>query len=66
LKYFWKAVAIKFAARGATAALLAASDGPLPVGDLIAAGLAIWTIVDIIRLSDTLWAEAGRLAKQEA
>jgi len=65
-KYFWKAVAKKFAARGATAALLATADGPLPIGDLIAAGLAVWTIVDIIRLSDTLWAEAGLLASQQA
>jgi hypothetical protein len=65
-KYFWKAVAKRFAARGAAAALLAAADGPLPIGDLIAVGLAVWTIVDIIRLSDTLWTEAGRLANQQA
>lgn len=64
-KYFWKAVAIRFAARGATAALLAAADGPLPVGDLIAAGMAVWTVVDIIRLNRVLWADAAKLAGQE-
>jgi hypothetical protein len=65
-KYFWKAVAKRFAARGATAALLAAADGPLPVGDLIAAGFAVWTVIDIIRLSSVLWTEAAVIAKQEA
>jgi hypothetical protein len=65
-KYFWKAVAKRFAARGATASLLAAADGPLPVGDLIAAGFAIWTVIDIIRLSSELWTEAAVIARQEA
>lgn len=65
-KYFWKAVAARFAVRGATAAALALADGPLPVGDLLAAGLAIWTVVDIIRLSDELWRDAGKLAQQGA
>lgn len=65
-KYFWKAVAKRFAIRGATAALLAAADGPLPVGDLIAAGFAIWTVVDIIRFSSELWSDAAVIARQEA
>lgn len=65
-KFFWKAAAKRFAARGATAALLAAADGPLPVGDLMAAGMALWTVIDIIRFSNELWAEAARLANQEA
>lgn len=65
-KYFWKAVVARFALRGATAATLAAADGPLPIGDLVAAGLAIWTIVDVIRLSDELWRDAAAIARREA
>jgi hypothetical protein len=65
-KYFWKAVAKRFAARGATAALLAAADGPLPVGELLAAGMAIWTVIDVIRLSNVLWSEAAVIAREEA
>ena len=64
-KYFWKAVAKRFAVRGAAAGTLAAADGPLPVGDLVAAGLAIWTVVDIVRLSDELWRDAAEIARQE-
>ena len=64
--YFWKAVAKRFAVRGATAAALSAADGPLPVGELIAAGLAVWTIVDIIRLSDELWRDAAEIQRREA
>ncbi|APZ94607.1 hypothetical protein [Fuerstiella marisgermanici] len=65
-KYFWKAVAKRFAARGAAAALMSAADGPLPVGELLSAGLAIWTVIDIIRLSDELWRDAAIIARQEA
>ena len=65
-KFFWKAVAKRFAVRGATAAVLAAADGPLPIGDLVAAGMAIWTVVDIIRLSDELWRDAGTIAQSGA
>jgi hypothetical protein len=57
-KQFWKTVAKRFAIRGATAAALAAVDGPLPIGDLISLGLAIWTVWDIIDLWDELWDEA--------
>jgi hypothetical protein len=63
-KFFWKAVATRFAVRGATAVALAAADGPLPVGDLIALGMTLWTVVDVIRLSDELWREAGRMAEE--
>ena len=62
--FFWKAVVKRFAVRGATAAFLAAADGPLPVGDLLAAGLAIWTVIDVIRLSNELWADAAVIANQ--
>lgn len=65
-KHFWKAVATRFAVRGAAAATLAAADGPLPIGDLMAAGLAIWTVVDIIRLSDVLWRDAEAIDRREA
>lgn len=65
-KYFWKAVIRRFAVRGATAALLAAADGPLPVGDLVAAGMFIWTIVDIVRFRDELWRDARVLRDQGA
>lgn len=64
-KYFWKAVGKRFAARGATAAMLSAADGPLPVGELLAAGMGIWTVIDIIRLSDELWRDAGMIKLQE-
>jgi hypothetical protein len=65
-RYFWKAVAKRFALRGGAAAALAAADGPLPVGDLIAAGIAVWTVVDIVRLSDELWRDARVLRDRGA
>lgn len=65
-RYFWKAVAQRFAVRGGAAAVLAAADGPLPVGDLLAAGIAIWTVVDIIRLHDELWRDARHLRDRGA
>jgi hypothetical protein len=65
-RYFWKAVAQRFAVRGTAALALSAADGPLPVGELIAMGLAIWTIVDIVRLSDVLWADAERIQRMGA
>lgn len=65
-KWFWKAVAKRYAPRAAAAALLAAADGPLPVGDLIAAGMLVWTIVDIVRLNEELWRDARRLRAEGA
>ncbi|HEX3020591.1 MAG TPA: hypothetical protein VHP36_09820 [Chitinispirillaceae bacterium] len=65
-KHFWKAVSKRFALRGAAALGLAAADGPLPVGDLIALGLSIWTVFDIISLYDVLWRDAERIASQSA
>lgn len=64
--YFWKAVAKRFAVRGTAALALSAADGPLPVGELISLGLAVWTIVDIVRLSDELWADAERIQRTGA
>jgi|GEM_PF-3678149 len=60
---FWKEVIKRFAVRGATAAGLALIDGPLPIGDLIALGLSIWTIYEIIELWDVLWAAAATTYK---
>ena len=65
-RFFWRAVAKRFAARGALAALLSAADGPLPFGELASAGMALWTIVDVIRLSDVLWTEAVELQRTGA
>ncbi|MEI7698366.1 MAG: hypothetical protein WCK86_01110 [Planctomycetia bacterium] len=65
-RHFWKAVVARFAVRGAAAATLAAADGPLPVGDLISVGLALWTIVDIVRFNDELWRDAEVIARQGA
>lgn len=61
-RMFWRAVVRRFAVRGAAAGTLAAADGPLPVGDLLAAGIAIWAVIDIVRLSDELWSEADAMA----
>lgn len=63
-RFFWKAVIKRFAARGSTAAFLSALDGPAPVGELLAVGLGIWTIVDIVRFSDEIWREAENIARQ--
>ena len=65
-RHFWKAVVARFALRAGTAAALAAADGPLPIGDLVALGLGFWTIIDIIRLNREIWREAELIAKHEA
>jgi len=64
-RQFWKVVIKRFAVRGATAVALAALDAWLPIGDLIAIGLLIWTIWDIINLWDAIWQEAEILFEQE-
>ncbi|MFO0606354.1 MAG: DUF4157 domain-containing protein [Polyangiales bacterium] len=60
---FWRVVVRRFALRGAAAAGVAAADGPLPIGDLIALGLTIWMIWDLIRLWNELWREASTLPR---
>lgn len=65
-KWFWKAVVKRFALRGTTAAAIAAADGPLPIGDLVALGMTVWTIVDVVRLSDELWREARMMRDRGA
>ncbi len=52
---FWQVVIKRFAIRGAAAAGLSAADGPLPIGELIALGIAIWTLWDLFRLWNELW-----------
>jgi len=65
-KYFWKAVTIRFAIRGAAATTLAQIPTPMAVGQLLALGLTIWMVVDIIRLSDSLWEDARKLSTKAA
>jgi hypothetical protein len=62
-RHFWRAVVARFAVRGTAAVALASADGPLPVGDLVAAGLAFWTVIDIIRYGPELWRDAERIAR---
>lgn len=65
-RFFWRAVTRRFALRGAIAAALAAADGPLPIGDLIGLGLALWMIWDIVQLWDIIWSEASQLQNQSS
>lgn len=55
---FWKRVVAWLARRGIVVASLAAADGPVPIGDLIALGLSIWLIWELIERWDVLWQEA--------
>jgi hypothetical protein len=64
-RHFWRVVATRFAARGAVAALLAAADGPLPFGELIDAGLAVVTVIQIGVEWNELWRQADQLAADE-
>jgi hypothetical protein len=65
-RQFWRAVMRRFAIRGAAALALTVADGPLPVGDLIALGLTLWTIWEIIELWDVLWQAAQQETEREA
>ncbi len=64
-KKFWLAVVQRFGIRGTVAAALSAADGPLPIGEIISLGLAIWTAYEIIQIWDELTAEAERAAEAE-
>ncbi len=55
---FWKRVQAWLAKRGVVVAGLAAVDGPLPIGDLIAFGLTIWLIWELVDIWGVLWEEA--------
>lgn len=60
-RHFWQAVARRFGIRGAAALGLSAADGPLPIGELISLGIAIWTIAEIVYYWDEIWAAASQL-----
>jgi len=53
-RMFWKLMVRKVGAKGAVAAILVGMDGPLPVGDLIAAGLTVWMMYDMYLLIDVV------------
>jgi hypothetical protein len=65
-RHFWKAVALRFAARAGLALLLAAADGPLPIGDLVAAGMTVVTVFQLVNDWNDLWREADGIAAREA
>ena len=65
-RHFWRAVATRFALRGAVAVGLAAADGPLPFGEIIDLGIAVATAIEIFVVWNDLWREADRIAAQEA
>ena len=65
-KHFWRVVAERFAVRLVAAAMLAAADGPLPIGELVDLGLAVVTIAQIAIEWDELWRKADMLAATEA
>ncbi len=60
---FWKRVVAWLAKRGLVVAKPAAADGPLPIGDLIALGLTIWLLWELIELWNTFWEEALTAAR---
>lgn len=64
-RYFWKAVIKRYGARITASGVLAAADGPLPVGDLVAAGLSLFTVIQIVRDSRELWIEARNIKARE-
>ncbi|MEU6797678.1 DUF4157 domain-containing protein [Nonomuraea wenchangensis] len=61
-RHFWRVVAERFAVRAAAALFLAAADGPLPFGELIDAGLAVVTVIQIGIEWNELWRKADELA----
>lgn len=64
-RHFWRAVAERFALRGAVALSLAAIDGPLPFGEILDIGLGLATAVEIFVVCDDLWRDADRIAAAE-
>lgn len=66
LRFFWRVIGRRFEVRITAAVATALADGPEPfIGDLIALGISIWTIVEIVNHWDEIWAEAEQLAAQE-
>ena len=60
LRWMVAKMAGKAIARGSVAAVAPACDGPLPVGDVIAVGFALWTLADIHELTHVLPSEIGK------
>lgn len=57
---FWRIIIKRFALRGTVAAVLAASDGPLPIGDLLSIGLTLYTIAEIVYYWNEIWMEVDQ------
>lgn len=55
---FWKRVGAWLAKRGIAAGAIALADGPLPIGDLIAIGIGVWTLIELLDVLALLWEEA--------
>lgn len=64
-RHFWRAVAQRFALRGAVALSLAAIDGPLPFGEIVDIGIGVATAIEIFVVWGDLWREADRIAAAE-
>jgi hypothetical protein len=47
------------------AAATAIADGPLPIGDLISAGLELWMLWDLVGNWDTYWQQTVEEVEQE-
>jgi hypothetical protein len=56
-RLFWRIASKKLAVRGTLAVTMAAIDGPLPIGDLLAIGLSLWTIYDLVSMWAQVWSE---------
>ncbi len=67
-RIFWEKVAARFALRAAASATVAFIDGPMPFGDLIALGMTLWMIYDLIEAWDEIWeaVEVQQRAELEA
>ena len=55
---FRKRVALWLAKRGIVTSSLALSDGPLPIGDLLALGVSLWTLAELLWQWSRFWEEA--------
>lgn len=62
---FWQLVGKKFGVRITAAGAAAIADGPLPFGDLISAGLALWMVWDLVENWDTYWQETVKEVERE-
>jgi hypothetical protein len=54
-RLFWSRIVAKLGIRGSIAAALVMADGPIPLGDLLALGLTIWTIYDMVIIFNDVW-----------